>query len=158
MPIDHRLLSKGELLEYAPAPLVMVAVGACFAVATGLLLVGAGSTAAILFPLAIATVLVAISSPYWALVLTIAQFAFIPCEGELLGYFIPNVLQLLAPLVFGAALLYALKEADHERLAPRTTDFFVGGFGIWGLVGLFLTGGNWKWYGNIYKQPRRNGE
>lgn len=148
MPIDRGLLAKAKLLGPTPIPLVIVAVGACFAVATALLLVGAGSTAAILFPLAIATVLVAILSPYWALVLTIAQFAFIPCEGELLGYFIPNVLQLLAPLCFGAALLYALKEADHERLAPRTTDFFVGGFGVWGLVGLFVTGVGAKWYGN----------
>ena len=149
MPIDHGLLAKGKLLGPTPTPLVMVAVGACFAVATALLLVGAGSTAAILLPLAIATVLVAISSPYWALVITIAQFAFVPCEGELFGYFIPNVLQLLAPLCFGAALLYALKEADHERLAPRATDFFVGGFGIWGLVSMFASGvPYWKWYGN----------
>jgi len=89
-------------------------------------------------------------SPYWALVITLAQFAFLPCEGELFGYFVPNVLQLLAPVVLGAALLQALKEADHERLAPRLADFLVAGFGVWGLVGLFVSpyGGNWKWYGN----------
>ena len=149
MAIHNSLLSRAKLPEYSLTPLVLVGVGVCFALTIGLLLIGTGGAAALLFPLAIAVVLVAVWSPYWALVITVAQFAFIPCEGELFGYFVPNVLQLLGPVVLGAALLQALKDADHERLAPRLTDFLVGGFGVWGLVGLLLTPGPlyWKWYG-----------
>ncbi|MCK4323700.1 MAG: hypothetical protein KAW89_04165, partial [Armatimonadetes bacterium] len=132
------------------APLVLVAIGGCLSLAAGFLLLGVGGSAAVLLPLGIGITVLAIWSPYWAIVITLAQFAFIPCEGQLFGYFVPNVLQLLAPVVLGAALLQALKEADHERLAPRLADFFVGGLGVWGLVGIFISpyGGNWKWYAN----------
>ncbi len=149
MAINHSLLSRARLSGYSLAPLVLVAIGGCFALATGFLLVGRDATAAVILPLAIATLLLALWSPYWALVLTVGQFAFLPCEGELFGYFVPNALQLLAPLVLGAALLRALRHADHERLAPRLADFLVGGFGAWGLAGMFLGGQvHWKWYGN----------
>ncbi len=149
MAINHSLISQAKLAERPIAPLVLVAVGVCFALAVGLLLVGAGATVAVLVPLAIGVVLLALWSPYWAVVVTLAQLAFIPCEGKLFGYFVPNVLQLLGPVVLGGALLHALRDADHERLAPRLADFFVAGFGVWGLVGMFVSpyGGNWKWYG-----------
>lgn len=148
MAINHSLISTGRVSARAITPLVLVAIGICFASATGLLLGGADMTVGVFFPLAIATVLLAVRSPYWALVITLAQFAFIPCEGEVFGQFVPNALQLLGPVVLGAALLRALKDTDHERLTPRLTDFFVGGFGVWGLASMFLSGVvRWKWYG-----------
>ncbi len=136
-------------------PLVLMGVGACFAIAIGLLLVGTGATTAVLLPMAIGVVLLALWSPYWALVVTVAQFAFIPCEDELFGYFIPNALQFLAPAVLVGALLQTLKEADHERLAPRLTDLLVPGFILWGVVGMFVTPGGmrWKWFGNAMGLP-----
>ena len=150
MAINHNLISKAKLAERPMAPLVLVAVGGCLALAAGFLLLGVGGSAAFLLPLGIGFVVLALWSPFWAIMIVLAQFAFIPCEGQLFGYFVPNVLQLLAPVVLGAALLQTLKEADHERLAPRLADFFVAGFGLWGLVGMFISpyGGNWKWYGN----------
>ncbi len=150
MAISHNLISKAKLSERPIAPLVLVGAGISFALATGLLLMGIGLTAAVLVPLAVGVVLLALWSPYWGLVVTLAQFAFLPSEGELFGHFVPNVLQLLAPIVLGAGLLQALKNAYHERLAPRFADFLVAGFGVWGLVGTFISpyGGNWKWYGN----------
>jgi len=150
MAISHNLISKAKLSERPIAPLVLVGAGISFALATGLLLMGIGLTAAVLVPLAVGVVLLALWSPYWGLVVTLAQFAFLPSEGELFGHFVPNVLQLLAPIVLGAGLLQALKNAYHERLAPRLADFLVAGFGVWGLVGTFISpyGGNWKWYGN----------
>ena len=135
-------------------PLVLMGVGACFAIAIGLLLVGTGATTAVLLPMAIGVVLLALWSPYWALVATVAQFAFIPCEGEVLGYFVPNVLQFLAPVAFGAALLQALKDTDQKRLALRLPDLLVGGFGVWGVMSMFLSGAtHWKWYGNRVLLP-----
>jgi len=150
MAIHHSLMSKAKLAERPVTPLVLVAAGTCLALATGLLLMGIGLTGAVLLPLAVGVMLLALWSPFWGLVIALAQFAFIPCEGELFGYFVPNVLQLLAPVVLGAALLQALKEADHERLAPRLADFFVAGFGVWGLVGMFMSphAGGEKWYAN----------
>jgi len=117
MAISHNLISKAKLSERPIAPLVLVGAGISFALATGLLLMGIGLTAAVLVPLAVGVVF---------------------------------VLQLLAPVVLGAGLLQALKNAYHERLAPRLADFLVAGFGVWGLVGTFISpyGGNWKWYGN----------
>ena len=46
-------------------PLVLMGVGACFAIAIGLLLVGTGATTAVLLPMAIGVVLLALWSPYW---------------------------------------------------------------------------------------------
>jgi len=155
MAINRGLISSIELSERPLGPVVLVVAGAGLALAAGLLLTGMGPTGAVSLPLAIAVVSLALWSPYWALVVTLAQFAFVPSEGTLFGYFVPNVLQLLAPVVLGAALLRALKEADHERLAPRLTDFLVVGFGLWGLVGLFVSqyGAVWKWYGNRMLLP-----
>ncbi len=149
------LMSKTKLSGRSIAPIVIVAAGLCFAVAAGLLLMQIGPTGAVLLPSAVGAILLALWSPFWALAITLVQFAFIPSEGTLFGYFVPNVLQLLAPVVLGAALLQALKNADHERLALRLTDFFVGGFGVWGLVGMFFSGtlGRWKWYGNRMLLP-----
>jgi len=149
MALNHFERIRTTFAEASVTPLVLTGIGACFAVAIGLLLVGTGPTAAVLLPMAIGVVLLALYSPYWALVATVAQFAFIPCEGELLGYFVPNALQFLAPVVFGAALLQALKDADEERLTLRLPDLFVGGLGLWGLGGMFLSGRiRWKRYGN----------
>ena len=149
MAINHNARIKAALTRSSITPLVLVAIGACLAVSLGLLLIGTSAAAAVLFVLAIGVVIVAVWSPYWGLVMATAQFAFIPCEGELFGHFVPNVLQFLGPLVLGAALLRALKDADHERLALRLPDFLVGGFGLWGLASMFLSGAaHWKWYGN----------
>jgi len=157
MAIHHSLslMSKTKLSERSIAPMVIVASGLCFALAAGLLLMRIGLTGAVLLPLAVGTVLLALWSPFWALAITLVQFVFIPSEGTLFGYFVPNVLKLLAPVVLGAAFLQALKNADHERLVLRLSDFFVGGFGAWGLVGMFLSGtlGRWKWYGNRMLLP-----
>ena len=154
MSVHKRLPLPEALASQRPAALALVGAGLCLAVIVGLLL--GSSIAACLMLLAIVGVaLLALWSPYWALVLAIAQYAFIPNEGRLLGYFVPNSLQLLAPVAFAAALLQALKNADHDRLALRLRDFVVGGFVLWGLVGLFAVaeGAYWKWYGNRMVLP-----
>jgi len=155
MAVNHTERIRTAFAEASVTPLVLTGVGACFAIAIGLLLVGTGGTAAVLLPLAVGIVLLALWSPYWALVATLAQLAFIPCESELFGHFVPNSLQLLAPAILIAALLRTLKEADHERLAPRLTDLLVPGFILWGLVGMLVTPGGmrWKWFGNAMGLP-----
>ena len=146
---------KARLSQRSMTPLVLVSIGACLAAAMGFLLVGTGGKAALVLVSALSVVVLAFWSPYWALVVTTAQFAFIPCESGLLGVFVPNVLQLLAPVALVAALLQALKNADDDRLAPRPADLFVGGLGLWGLVGMYFSGtAVWKWYANRMLLPQ----
>ena len=155
MAIPRKFPLPEALSGQRPVVLVVLAVGACLAAVTGLLLTG-GATITWLLPLSmIGIVLLAVWSPYWALVLTLAQYAVLPHEGQFFGYFVPNLLQVLAPLVLVVALLQALKNADHERLTLRLHDFFAGGFVLWGLVGLFAVAGGayWKWYGNRMALP-----
>ena len=117
----------------------------------GLMLTQLGYAEAAMVFIGIAAVAVAIISPYWALVIGVAQWAFIPSEGTFLWIeTTPNQLQFIGPLLIVAALLCALKERAHDRLRPRMSDFSVGGLGLWGLIGLLANGypTMYKWYTN----------
>lgn len=133
---------------------IVGAIGVALAITAGVLLIGPDPTAGAAIPAALAVVLVAVISPFWALVITAVQFAFLPAEGSFAGAYVPNLLQFLAPLAVIAALFKALKDGYHSALKPRLADFAVAGFGLWGLVGKFATSGIIsQWYGNRMLMP-----
>ncbi len=149
MTSDRSSISAEQVSRRALPGLVAVAIGVCLAIGVGLLLLGVDPTVGLFFPLVIGVILLAFRWPYWALTIGLAQLAFIPQEGHLFGYFVPNTLQLLAPLAVTSALFQALRRRDHELLRPRVMDFLIGAFGLWGFVGMFLNGVvRLKSYGN----------
>lgn len=111
-------------------------------------------TTAMIF-IGLAAVAVAVLSPYWALVIAVAQWAFIPSEGAFFSIeTTPNQLQFIGPLLVISALIHSLKERAHDRLEPRLLDFAIGGLGVWGYAGMLLQGhSHFKWYTNRMVLP-----
>jgi len=153
--ISREQLSRAKYYRYPVRFIAVVAVGTAVALAMGLLVVGADPTVGLFFVPALAVFWLALRNPYWMIVLTIAQFAFIPGQGNLLGHYVPPVFQILAPIAFGAVLLKALARRAGALLRLKLADIFVAAFGLWGLVGMFVVPGmvRWKWYGNRVMLP-----
>ena len=149
MAVDNRRASIASSLSNNIAPLVAVGIGTCLAVAVGIILTGADPTVGLFLLPALGFVALALRSPYWLVVMGLAQLAFVPMEGNLFGYYIPNVLQFIAPLAIGAGLFQALRRRDHGMLRLRLPDILIAAFALWGIVGMFMNGRiAWKWYGN----------
>jgi hypothetical protein len=147
--ITERSTTRARRGTYAPTQRLVPAIAAvATALILGLALTRLGYLWAMMLFAGIGVFAVAMVSPYWAMVLGIAQFAFIPSEGSFFSISTPNQLQIIGPLLVVAALLRSLKEFAHDRLAPRLTDYTVAGFGLWGLMGLLLQVGAVKWYVN----------
>jgi len=149
MAVGNRRTSIASSLSNNTAPLVAVGIGICVAVAVGILLTGADPTVGLFLLPALGLVALALRSPYWLVVIGLAQLSFIPIEDNLFGYYIPNVLQFLAPLAVGAALFQALRTRDHDVLRLRLPDMLIAAFALWGIVGRILNGNlHLAWYGN----------
>jgi len=149
MAVDNRRTSIASSLSNNTAPLVAVGIGICVAIGVGVLLTGADPTVGLFLLPALGLVALALRSPYWLVVIGLAQLAFVPIQGNLGGIYVPNVLQFLVPLAVGAALFQALRRRDHGVLGLRLPDILIAVFGLWGIVGMFMNGRiAWKWYGN----------
>lgn len=138
-----------------PMPIVPAIIGATIAIIVGLLLAGSGLPLVFMIVGGAIIAGLALRAPFWAIVVTLVQFVFIPSEGTLFGYFVPNSLQWLAPMCLLGALLRALATTDHERLAFRLSDVLVFGLILWGYMGLFHSPDAqlFKWYSNRMALP-----
>jgi putative inorganic carbon (hco3(-)) transporter len=155
------MLTRAELGIWTrnakPAAMLLPAAGVAAAVLVAIALSAPSLEIAIPLVIAAIAVLVAIWSPYWGLVATIAQYAVLPNEGYLFGHLTPNLLQFMAPLIVISALSRALRDRDKERLRLRVPDVLVAVFGLGGLIGRLVATPDVmqipKWYINRMLLP-----